>query len=152
MTLLTLSEAQAIVLSALQKAREMGFEPMTVSVLDASGTLKAMGREDGSGLVRPDIAFSKAWGTLGMGLPSRELGRRNDLMPNFFGALNIVSQGRVVPMPGGVLILREGILVGAVGVTGDTSENDEICAVAGVESAGLTADCAPEPQVRPSEF
>lgn len=152
MTLLTLREAQAIVAASLHKARELEFEPMTVSVLDASGTLKAMGREDGSGLVRPDIAFSKAWGTLGMGLPSRELGRRNDLMPNFFGALNIVSQGRVVPMPGGVLILRDGAVVGAVGVTGDTSDNDEICAVAGIEAVGLTADYAAEPQIRPSEF
>lgn len=152
MTLLSLEEAQTIVAAGLKKARDMGFEPMTISVLDASGTLKAMGREDGSGLVRPDIAFSKAWGTLGMGLPSRELGRRNDLMPNFFGALNIVSQGRVVPMPGGVLILRDGKVVGAVGVTGDTSDNDEICAVAGIEGVGLVADYAAEPQVRPSEF
>jgi uncharacterized protein GlcG (DUF336 family) len=152
MTLLTLKEAEAIVAAGLKKAREMSFEPMTISVLDASGTLKAMSREDGSGLVRPDIAFSKAWGTLGMGLPSRELGRRNDLMPNFFGALNIVSQGRVVPMPGGVLILREGQLVGAVGATGDTSDNDEVCAIAGIEAAGLVADYAAEPQVRPSEF
>ena len=152
MTLLTLKEAEAIVAAGLKKAREMSFEPMTISVLDASGTLKAMSREDGSGLVRPDIAFSKAWGTLGMGLPSRELGRRKDLMPNFFGALNIVSQGRVVPMPGGVLILRDGQLVGAVGVTGDTSDNDEVCAIAGIEAAGLVADYAAEPQVRPSEF
>ena len=152
MTLLTLKEAEAIVAAGLKKAREMSFEPMTISVLDASGTLKAMSREDGSGLVRPDIAFYKALGTLVMGLPIRELGRRNDLMPNFFGALNIVSQGRVVPMPGGVLILRDGQLVGAVGVTGDTSDNDEVCAIAGIEAAGLVADYAAEPQVRPSEF
>lgn len=152
MTLLTLDQAQTIVSAALQKAREMDFEPMTVCVVDAGGTIKAMSREDGSGLVRPDIAFAKAWGSVGMGLPGRELNRRNDIMPHFFGALNIVSQGRVVPMPGGVLIINDGVLVGAVGVTGDTPDNDEIAALAGVEAAGLTPDAAVEPHIRKSEF
>jgi len=152
MTLLTLDQAQTIVAEALKKAREMDFEPMTVCVVDAGGTIKAMSREDGSGLVRPDIAFGKAWGSVGMGLPGRELNRRNDIMPHFFNALNIVSQGRVVPMPGGVLIMNDGVLVGAVGVTGDTPDNDEIAALAGVEAAGLTPDAAVEPHIRKSEF
>lgn len=152
MTLLTLDQAQTIVAEALKKAREMDFEPMTVCVVDAGGTIKAMSREDGSGLVRPDIAFAKAWGSVGMGLPGRELNRRNDIMPHFFNALNIVSQGRVVPMPGGVLITNDGVLVGAVGVTGDTPDNDEIAALAGVEAAGLTPDAAVEPHIRKSEF
>jgi uncharacterized protein GlcG (DUF336 family) len=152
MTLLTLDQAQTIVAEALKKAREMDFEPMTVCVVDAGGTIKAMSREDGSGLVRPDIAFAKAWGSVGMGLPGRELNRRNDIMPHFFNALNIVSQGRVVPMPGGVLIMNDGVLVGAVGVTGDTPDNDEIAALAGVEAAGLTPDAAVEPHIRKSEF
>lgn len=152
MTLLTLDQAQTIVAEALKKAREMDFEPMTVCVVDAGGTIKAMSREDGSGLVRPDIAFAKAWGSVGMGLPGRELNRRNEIMPHFFNALNIVSQGRVVPMPGGVLIMNDGVLVGAVGVTGDTPDNDEIAALAGVEAAGLTADAAVEPHIRKSEF
>jgi uncharacterized protein GlcG (DUF336 family) len=152
MTLLTLDQAQTIVSEALKKAREMDFEPMTVCVVDAGGTIKAMSREDGSGLVRPDIAFAKAWGSVGMGLPGRELNRRNDIMPHFFNALNIVSQGRVVPMPGGVLIMNDGVLVGAVGVTGDTPDNDEIAALAGVEAAGLTPDAAVEPHIRKSEF
>jgi len=152
MTLLTLSEAQTIVDAALKKAREMNYEPMTVAVVDAGGTLKTMSREDGSGLVRPDIAFAKAWGSVGMGLPGRELNRRNDIMPHFFAALNVVSQGRVVPMPGGVLIMKDGQLVGAVGVTGDTPDNDEVCAIAGIEAAGLVPDAAVEPQIRKSEF
>lgn len=152
MTLLTLDQAQTIVAEALKKAREMDFEPMTVCVVDAGGTIKAMSREDGSGLVRPDIAFAKAWGSVGMGLPGRELNRRNDIMPHFFNALNIVSQGRVVPMPGGVLIMNDGVLVGAIGVTGDTPDNDEIAALAGVEAAGLTPDAAVEPHIRKSEF
>lgn len=152
MTQLSLDQAQAIVAGAIAESRKLNLEPMTISVLDASGTLKAMAREDGSGLLRPDLALSKAWGALGMGLPSRELNRRSEIMPAFFNALNSVSQGRVVPMPGGVLILKGDIVVGSVGVSGDSSDNDELVAIAGIRLAGFTADYEATPQVRRSQF
>jgi uncharacterized protein GlcG (DUF336 family) len=152
MTLLTLTEAQAIVAAALEHGRQLNLEPMTIVVLDAGGTLKAMAREDGSGLIRPDIATAKAWGALAMGLPSRELGRRNELMPAFFSALTDVAMGKLVPVPGGVLVLRDGQLIGAVGASGDTSDNDELCVVAGISAAGLSADFEATPKVRKSEF
>jgi uncharacterized protein GlcG (DUF336 family) len=152
MTQLTLDQAQAIVSGAIAESRKLGLEPMTVSVLDASGTLKAMAREDGSGLVRPDIAFSKAWGAVGMGLPSRELNRRSEIMPTFFNALYSVSQGKVVPMPGGVLILSGDTVVGSVGVSGDTPDNDELVAIAGIRGAGFAADFEATPKVRRSQF
>lgn len=152
MTQLSLDQAQAIVAGAIAESRKLNLEPMTISVLDATGTLKAMAREDGSGLVRPDLAFSKAWGAIGMGLPSRELNRRSEIMPAFFNALNSVSQGRVVPMPGGVLILKGDIVVGSVGVSGDSSDNDELVAIAGIRLAGFTADYEATPQVRRSQF
>jgi uncharacterized protein GlcG (DUF336 family) len=152
MTLLTLTEAQAIAGGVLARGRELNLEPLTVTVLDASGTTKALAREDGSSLIRPDIAHAKAWSALGMGLPTRELARRQELMPAFFTSLAAVSQGRMVAVPGGVLILRDGQLIGAVGVTGDTSDNDEICAVAGVAAAGLESDAEATPKIRQSEF
>ena len=152
MTLLSLEDAQAVVSHALQSARTNGFEPMTVVVLDAAGVLKAAGREDGSGLIRPDIAHAKAWGALGMGLPTSELARRAEFMPGFFQSLGPVSQGRMLPVAGGVLIVRDGTIVGAVGVSGDMSDNDEVCAVAGIEGAGLVADAAAEPPIRHSAF
>lgn len=152
MTQLSLDQAQAIVAGAIAESRKLNLEPMTISVLDATGTLKAMAREDGSGLLRADLAFSKAWGAVGMGLPSRELNRRSEIMPAFFNALNSVSQGRVVPMPGGVLILKGDIVVGSVGVSGDSSDNDELVAIAGVRLAGFTADYEATPQVRRSQF
>lgn len=152
MTQLSLEQAQAIVAGAIAESRKLNLEPMTISVLDATGTLKAMAREDGSGLLRPDLAFSKAWGAVGMGLPSRELNRRSEIMPAFFNALNSVSQGRVVPMPGGVLILKGDIVVGSVGVSGDSSDNDELVAIAGIRLAGFTADYEATPQVRRSQF
>ena len=150
MGLLNLDSAQKIVILALEKAREMGLEPMTVVVLDASGTWKAMGREDGSGIIRPDIAFAKAWGAVGMGLPTRELVRRQELNPLFFGSLNSISQGRLVANPGGVLIMDSESILGSVGVTGDTGDNDEIIAVHGIEAAGFRADCEPDSTVRHS--
>jgi len=138
MSALTLTEADAVVDAALQHGRDAGFAPLTVAVLDAGGHLLVLKRADGSGILRPDIAVGKAWGVLGMGFGGRELQRRADQMPAFFTALASMSGGRMVPVPGGVLIRREdGRLVGAVGITGDTSVNDEECAVHGVRAAGL---------------
>ncbi|MFZ3234085.1 MAG: heme-binding protein [Stellaceae bacterium] len=139
--MLTLAHASVIVDKALEKGRELGFKPLTVVVLDAGGHLKAMKREDGSSLLRPEIAGGKAWGALGMGFGGRELARRAAANPVFIQALSVASGGRVVPVPGGVLIRdAAGEIAGAVGISGDTSENDETCAVYGIVCAGLVAD------------
>ncbi len=151
-TNLDLETAQRISAVARAKGRELDLEPLTVAVLDAGGHLRLLEREDGSGILRPQIAFGKAWGALGMGLPSRELARRADLFPHFVTQLGPLSDGRVVPVPGGVLCVADDGVIGAVGVTGDTSDNDEIVAVAGIEAAGLRADTAAEPHVRPLDL
>lgn len=140
MTNITLAQASTIVDAALEKGAELGLAPLTVAVLDTGGHLVAFKREDKSGILRADIAIGKAWGALGMGFGSREIANRAAKLPSFFNALMAASQGRVIPVPGGVLVLDRGLgLVGAVGISGDTSDNDEICAVAGVEAAGLVA-------------
>ena len=136
----TLAQASTIVDAALKKGRDTTCAPLTVAVLDAGGHLVAFKREDKSGILRFDIAFGKAWGALGMGFGSRTLFDRAAAAPQFFNALAVASGGRVVPNPGGVLIRDGGDIVGAVGISGDTSDKDEACAIAGIEAAGLTAD------------
>ena len=141
MPVLTLAQASVIVDKALERGRELALAPLTVVVLDAGGHLKAAKREDNSSLLREDIAAGKAWGVLGMGFGGRELARRVAKAPAFFGALSDVSGGRMVPVPGGVLIrAADRTIVGAVGISGDTSEKDEDCAVHGILAAGMTPD------------
>lgn len=141
MNSIPLESANLIADKALQKGRELKFAPLTVIVLDAGGQTKVLKREDNSSLLRPEIAMGKAWGVLGMGFGGRELARRAEKMPVFFTALNAMSDGRMVPVAGGVLIKnREGQVIGSIGISGDTSDNDEICAVYGIEAAGLIAD------------
>ena len=136
----TLAQASTIVDTALAKGRETACAPLTVAVLDAGGHLVAFKREDRSGILRFDIAYGKAWGALGMGFGSRELADRAGKNPLFFGVLATVSHGRLVPVPGGVLIKdAAGSVLGAVGISGDTSDKDEVCAVAGIEAVGLKA-------------
>lgn len=138
---LTLAAASIIADKALQKGREMNFLPLTVVVLDSGGQIKVVKREDGCSLLRPEIAMGKAWGTLGMGFGGRELARRAAKVPVFFNALSDLAGGRMVPVPGGVLIRDEaGEILGAVGISGDTSDNDELCAVFGIQAAGFIAD------------
>ena len=138
---LTLAQASAIVDAALRKGREFNLAPLTVVVLDAGGHAVALKREDGSGIMRADIATGKAWGALGMGFGSRELFDRSTKQPMFITALAAVSQGRMVPVPGGVIVrAASGDIVGAVGISGDVSDKDEACAVAGIEAAGLKAE------------
>jgi uncharacterized protein GlcG (DUF336 family) len=138
---LTLQIASLIADKSLEKGREMGFAPLTVAVLDAGGQLKVLKREDGSSLLRPEIATGKAWGALGMGFGGRELARRAAKMQMFFGALSDLAGGKMVPVPGGVLIRSgAGEILGAVGISGDASENDELCAAHGITAAGLTPD------------
>ena len=137
----TLAQASTIVDVALKKARDSNLAPLTVAVLDAGGHLVAFKREDKSGLLRFDIAFGKAWGALGMGFGSRTLASRAAKTPQFFTMLAAASGGRMVTNPGGVLIKDSGgTIVGACGISGDTSDKDEMCALAGIEAAGLKAD------------
>ena len=142
MSNVTLVQASTIVDQALAKGRELKLHPLTVVVLDAGGHLVAMKREDKSGILRTQIATGKAWGTLGMGFGGREFARRAAGGGGLFlTALMEASEGRVVPAPGGVLIRdAAGDIVGAVGISGDTSDKDEMCAVAGIEAANLAPD------------
>ena len=138
----TLAQASIIVDTALAKACELKLHPLTVVVLDAGGHMVAMKREDKSGILRAEIATGKAWGTLGMGFGGREFARRAaGGGAIFLQALMAASGGRIVPAPGGVLVRDDaGEIVGSVGISGDTSDKDETCAVAGVTAAGLTPD------------
>jgi uncharacterized protein GlcG (DUF336 family) len=138
---LTLAQARTIADAALAAGRERGLDPLTVAVLDPGGHVVALHREDGSGILRPQIATGKAWGALGMGFGTRELAARAERMPAFVTALTAVSDGRIVPVPGGVLVRDpNGTLLGAVGISGALSDEDEDCAVAGIKAAGLTPD------------
>lgn len=141
MTALTLDQANLIADKSLEKAQSMGFHPQTVAILDAGGHIKVIKRSDGASLMRPEIAYGKAWGVLGMGFGGRDLAKRAEKAPAFFIALNAVSNGRMVPVAGGVLIKdAQGEIIGSVGISGDDSDNDEICAVAGIVAAGLIPD------------
>lgn len=138
---LPLTSAARIVEAALQQARELDLQPMTVAVLDAGGHLVAFQREDGSGILRPQIATGKAWGVLGMGTGGRTMAQRAESHPTFYAALFAASEGRVFPVRGGVLVRDGGgRVVGAVGISGDLPDRDEQCAVAGIEAAGFAAD------------
>ncbi len=141
MARLTLAQATKLVEAALAKGRETKCAPLTVAVLDDGGHLKAFAREDGSGILRPQIATGKAWGALGMGFGSRTFVKRAADNPTFFSALFAASDGRLIPVPGGVLIKDgHGEVVGAVGISGDTSDKDEACALAGIAAAGLVGE------------
>ena len=137
---LTLETAQKIVAVALEKRQEMGMKPLTIAVLDDGGHLKALAREDGTSTLRPEIAQGKANGAIAMGLGSRALFNRAQEQPYFIQAMNELAGGSLVPVPGGVLIRNEDGIVGAVGITGDSSDNDEACAIASIEAVGLSAD------------
>lgn len=141
MSCVTLDQADNIADAVLKVGRQRNTEPLTVVVLDTGGHVVVMKRADGSGIMRCQIAHGKAWGALGMGLPSRTLFERTTKQPAFFAALGPASDGRMVPVPGGVLLRNsDGTLIGAVGVSGDTSDVDEECIVEGVSACGLVAD------------
>lgn len=145
---LTLEQADKIVAAALDCGRRNGMMPLTVAVLDAGGHLVSFKRQDGSGIMRAEVATGKAWGSLGMGIPSRVLRDRMTDRPAFVNALSVASGGRLFPVPGGVLIRdADGDLIGAVGISGDTSDKDEYAAIEGVKKAGLSPDPAePSPE------
>ena len=137
---ISLSKARAMVRGILKKGREMELKPLSVVVLDTGGHVKAFEREDGASPGRFEIARGKAYGAVMTGMPgSAQMARAED-QAYFMASLNGAFGGQVVPVPGGVIIKDgRGRVIGAVGVTGDTSDNDAAAAVAGIEGAGLTA-------------
>ena len=151
---LPLEKASVIVDEALRLGREENLLPLTVVVLDAGGKLIAVKSEDGSGVLRYDVAFGKAWGALGMGISSRLLRDRLATRPEFKNALATASDGRLIPVPGGVLVRDEdGVTIGAVGISGDTSDKDEYCAILAIAHAGLASEPAePDPGWRDSSL
>src|ERR1700730_15927480 len=140
MTELTLDIARKILDAALAKGVEKKLKPLVITVLDVRGCVKISAAQDGTSLLRSEIAHGKAYGALDMGRGSRARCQRGQEQGYFGNAVNTLAQGRLVPVPGGVLIQDGSVLLGAVGVSGDTSDNDEICAVAGIEAAGLKAN------------
>lgn len=140
MATLELAQANAIIDAAMAEGRRLHLAPLAVAVLDAGGNLVAFKREDGAGFLRFDIAYGKAWGALGLGFGTREIAERAVKLPTFYAALSAASQGRIIPSPGGVLISGiDGDVIGAVGISGDLGDNDEVCALAGVKAVGLSA-------------
>jgi len=140
MTLLTLEKANKIIETAIHKARELNLSPLTVVVLDEAGHLKALQREDGASMIRQQIATAKAWGAVNMGVSSRSLAGVALQRPDFMNALINIADGKIMPAPGGVLIRdADNNLIGAVGISGDSSEQDERCAIAGIEGVGFFA-------------
>ena len=137
---LTLAHANTIIEAALAKSKSSGFNPMCIAVLDEIGNLKAFASEDGASMFRFDIARAKAWGAVGMGVSSRALGERAKGNPNFFVALAATAEGKFLPQTGAVVIKNAaGNVVGAVGASGGTGDEDELICLAGVEAAGFTA-------------
>jgi uncharacterized protein GlcG (DUF336 family) len=137
-TALSLADAERIIDGALAAGFEEKLLPLTVAVLDVGGHQIALKRQDGSGILRPDIAIGKAWGALGMGISSRHIRDRLRDRPAFQGALATAADGRFIPVPGGVLVLSsEAKVLAAVGISGDASDKDEYCAIEGVRRAGF---------------
>jgi uncharacterized protein GlcG (DUF336 family) len=140
MASLTLAQAQTIAAEALRKGRELTLKPLTVAVLDAGGHTLLLLREDGASNLRPEIAIGKASGALALGISSRKIAEMAQDRPTFVSSLSGITTGGIIPAAGGVIIVdAANAPIGAVGVTGDTSDNDEICTLAGIAAAGLTA-------------
>lgn len=141
MNQLTLDQANQIIQGARAAARAANYKPMGIAVLDASGQLVAFGREDGASMFRFDVARGKAWGAVGMGISSRALAERAKDNPNFFITLSATAEGKFLPQPGAVLIKdANGNVLGAVGASGGTGDEDEIICKAGVIACGLITD------------
>ena len=135
---LTLAQANQIIAAALARSNEAGHKPMAIVVLDDGGHIKSAQREDGASMFRTDIAMGKAWASIAMGAASRVLTQRAKDLPAFFGALASTGQGKFIPQTGAVLINDPaGKVVGAVGASGGTGDEDEAICIAGVEAAGL---------------
>src|SRR3954469_25565052 len=138
--MLTLQQANQIITAALARSKESGYQPMGIAVLDAAGNLKAFASEDGASMFRFDVARAKAWGAVGMGVSSRTLAQRAKDNPNFFVSLAATAGGKFLPQPGAVVIRdAQGTLLGAVGASGGTGDEDEAICAAGVAAAGLVS-------------
>lgn len=137
---MNLELANTLINAALEYRRRTQMKPLTVAVIDAGGHLVALNREDGTSNLRAEIAQGKAKGAVAMGLGSRALFNRAQEQPYFITAMNALNGGDLVPVPGGVLLRQNGTLLGAIGITGDSSDNDEACAIAAIEAQGLTAE------------
>ena len=138
--ILTLEIAQNLIGLALKEGRKLKLMPLTAAVLDAGGHTIAMAREDGASNLRPQVAHGKAYGSLALGIGSRAIFNRAEQQPFFIQSINALADGALVPSPGGVLIKSDGVIIGAIGVTGDTGDNDEKCAVSAINSAGFKAE------------
>jgi uncharacterized protein GlcG (DUF336 family) len=137
--MISLDQARQIIAVARAKGRELGLKPLSVCVLDAGGHLMAFEREDGASPGRYEIAHGKAYGAVMLGMPGSAQMARAEAQAYFVAAVNGAFGGKLVPVPGGVLVMQGGAVIGAVGVTGDTSDNDAAVAVAGIEAAGYAA-------------
>ena len=140
MATLSLEKANLIIVSALARSAESGYDPMAVVVLDAAGHVKAVQREDDATMFRVDVALGKAWGAVAFGVPSRVLAERAVTNPNFFVTLSTTARGRLLPQPGAVLIRdgAGGAILGAVGASGGTGDQDEEICGYGVTAAGFS--------------
>lgn len=140
MTRISLEQANAVIAAALDHGRELGLNPLSVVVMDAGGHLVALQRQDGASTLRPQIAAAKAGGALALGISSRKIGDIAVERPSFVATLGPIAPHGVVPAAGGVIVVDAGgSPIGAVGITGDTSDQDEACALAGIAAAGLKA-------------
>ena len=138
---ISLRRARTIIRAAFAKGREQKMQPLAVVVLDAGGWVKAFEREDGASNYRFQIAHGKAHGAIGMGLGSRAIFNRAEQQPYFINAVATLEGTSVIPVPGGVLVKdKKGVILGAVGISGDTSDNDAVAGMAGIEAAGLTGE------------
>ena len=138
--MVSLSVANTIITGTVAKGRQLGLKPLTVAIVDAGGWLIAFQRADGSPNLRPAIAIGKAAGAVGLGVSSRQIGEMAVERSHFISAVAHVASQGLVPVAGGVIILdQDGRVIGGVGVSGDTSDNDELCALAGIEAAKLRA-------------
>lgn len=137
---MNLELANGLITAALEHRQSKGMKPLTIAVIDAGGHLVALQREDGTSNLRAEIAQGKAKGAVALGLGSRAIFERAQQQPYFVNAVGALADGHLIPVPGGVLIKRDGVLIGAIGITGDSSDNDEACAVTAIETLNLDAE------------
>ena len=141
MNAISLTQAHQMIEQALAAGEAMGLKPLTVAVLDAGGHLKALARADGASTLRPEMAIAKAYGCIALGVGGRWLNKNGVERPHFMDGVVALAGGKVLPVAGGVLIRHNGVIIGAIGITGDTSDHDEAAAITAVEALGFTADC-----------
>jgi uncharacterized protein GlcG (DUF336 family) len=138
--IISLDTANRLIGAALEKGGALGLKPLCVAVVDAGGHLIALARQDGASILRPQIAIGKACGALSLGVSSRKIGEIAAERPTFIASISAIATNGIIPAAGGIIIVDStGSTMGAVGITGDTSDNDEACALAALDSVGLIA-------------